>query len=154
MAGYSYPQAPLAWMNVDAIALIDRGYALVTVAAGGTVYARKNPDGTDTIDTNPRAGAASSGPRRLMAGRRHLGDRSRPPRPHLRPGAVDAAFHETALRSDTVVQIYVPDWNEETGQFGLIVEDPWITNPWAVFPAAAFWAPSSCATPRSSSRIS
>jgi hypothetical protein len=50
--GFFYPAAPLNQLPADAIALLDRGYALWTVALGGTVFAH---DGL--VDTNPDSGS-------------------------------------------------------------------------------------------------
>jgi len=56
-AGNGYPQALLAWWPVDPIALLHEGYAVASVAAGGTVYGRKDEDGAIVVDTNPESGS-------------------------------------------------------------------------------------------------
>jgi len=56
-AGRSQPQALMAWWPIDPLVLMERGFAVASVAGGGTVRARKNDDGSLTIDTNPESGS-------------------------------------------------------------------------------------------------
>jgi len=141
--GFGYPQAALAWLNVDAAVLLDAGYALVTVGAGATVYARVEQDGSSTVDTNPESGSGifwTEDPDLWPDNGVWQTQRSRLV-PYLRAAEVDAEMRETPLPVATVIELYVPEWNEETGTYGLHIQDDMVANPFITWPLPAFVAP-------------
>ena len=56
-AGFGWPAAPLIINAVDPIVLLDRGYAIFSFGAGGTVPRGDLSDGTTAVDTNPESGS-------------------------------------------------------------------------------------------------
>jgi hypothetical protein len=142
-AGYAFPQAPLAWMNVDALAMLDAGYAIASVGAGTTLWGRKEADGTVTVDSNPESGSGifwTEDYEIWPDGGVWETERTRLV-PNMRAAQIDGDLSETALPADTSVTLWVPEFNEETGEFGLFIQDDFLTNPFFSWPAPAFVAP-------------
>jgi hypothetical protein len=55
--GTRWPAAALIWPTVDTTVLLDRGYAVFTFGAGGSVPYATVPGGPQAVDTNPESGS-------------------------------------------------------------------------------------------------
>lgn len=114
-AGLSYPQAPLAWLNVDAFAMLQAGYGVVTLAAGGSAYARKEGDGRFTVDTNPESGSGIFFTEEPFDPEGGVTETEQYALLNTaRPVSLGAAFEESALPANGILDIWAPvDGNEE-----------------------------------------
>ena len=100
--GFSWPAGPLLWNTIDPIVLLDRGYAVFTFGAGGTVPLG-TLNGANVVDTNPESGTGIFWA--LPAGSpndtSHLVS-------YMRPTLIDQNGKETALPNPCVVTIWDP----------------------------------------------
>ena len=97
--GFGWPAFPLVVNAVDPIVLLDRGYAVFSFGAGGTVPLGELPDGTAAIDTNPESGSGIFW--------------TRPPDidhlvSYLRPAVIGVGGKETALPDPFVISFWDP----------------------------------------------
>lgn len=140
-AGNGTPQALMAWWPVDPLTLLERGYAVASVAAGGTVYARKEADGAWTVDTNPESGSDiffnvdfDLQPWNNIYESEHSKLVST-----LRAIQVDpTTFAESAWPAVTEVELVFPFFNEETGEWDQDRFVDNITRPDVNFPIAFY----------------
>lgn len=98
-AGFGWPAGALMINAVDPIVLLDRGYAVFSFGAGGTVARGDLSDGTNAVDTNPESGSgifwtAPSDFDHLVS--------------YLRPAVIGRGGKETALPDPFVINFWDP----------------------------------------------
>jgi hypothetical protein len=128
--GTTWPAAPLLWLVVDPIVLLDRGYAFFTFGAGGSDSIGTLPDGSTGVDTNPESGTG------IFWAQPATPPGAADPRANmvqtLRPALIDAAGNETAFPEPTILTYDDP----VLGPLPFDQGDPamWITLDEGVYP--------------------
>lgn len=140
-AGNGYPQALLAWWPVDPLVLLERGYAVASVAGGGTVYGRKDEAGGIVVDTNPESGSDiffTVDPELATWQDVYETERTKLVSA-MRPMYVDrATLDETSPPTVTEVELVFPGYDPETDTWfeDRVVDN--VTHPDRPFPIALF----------------
>ena len=97
--GFGNPACPYLANAVDPIVLLDRGYAVFSFGAGGTVPLGDLPDGTSAVDTNPESGTGIAW--KAPVDMDHLVS-------YVRPANADQNGNETAFPSPFVINVWDP----------------------------------------------